>query len=117
MGNVSFMNLTPHDVKIVVAEGQEVVIKPSGAIARCTEVPMNKSETRTVVFNGAAITLRKQVWSDVVGLPDPQDGVLYIVSGIVRDRVKRDDVVAPDTSLGAVRDDSNRIVGVMGLVY
>jgi hypothetical protein len=116
MENVNFINLTPHDVKIV-SEGQEIVVKPCGAVARCTEVPMSSSESRTVLFNGVPVTLRKQVWSDVVGLPAPQDGVLYIVSGIVRDRVKRDDVVAPDTSLGAVRDAEKRIVGVLGLVY
>lgn len=116
MENINFVNLTPHDVKVFAEGADPLVIKPSGQVARCAELPGVPEETRTVSFNGVSVTIRKQRFGPVTGLPDAQDGVIFITSGMVKERANRDDVVAPDTSLGAVRDAGGRIEGVLGLV-
>lgn len=52
-------------------------------------------------------------YSEVVDLPDPHDGIVYIVSSLVATRVHdRDDVFIPDDS---VRDDRGRIIGCRSL--
>lgn len=56
----------------------------------------------------------------VTGLPN-DCGPIYIVSGMVLDALsasgsKRNDVFAPDTGAGAVRDEAGRIVAVRRLV-
>ena len=116
MESIKFVNLTPHDVKIFVQNDAALIIKPSGAVARCAELPGVSDESRIVLFNGTPVTIRKQRFGPITGLPDAEPGVIYIVSGMVKERANRDDVVAPDTSLGAVRDANGRIEGVLGLV-
>ncbi|RME25645.1 MAG: hypothetical protein D6800_07370, partial [Candidatus Zixiibacteriota bacterium] len=54
---------------------------------------------------------------DVEGLPDPQDGTVYLVSSMVLSAVRgRRDVVAPDTGPTAIRDETGRITAVTRLV-
>ena len=57
-------------------------------------------------------------YGEIQGLPDPVDGVLYIVSTLLREVARRNgriDVISPDTSPeGAVRDSDGKIVGTRG---
>lgn len=116
MKNVKFINVTSgHDVVLFLVNGEKLVIKWSGITARCEELP--SEEGTIVLFEGKPITIRKQRFGPVIDLPEPQEGVIYIASGMVKERAGRSDVVAPDTSLGAVKDPTTqRIVGVLGLV-
>jgi len=61
-----------------------------------------------------------QTYGEIEGLPDPQPGVVYIVSMVVRQAAQaqgRTDVVSPDTSpQGAIRDEQGRIIAVRGFV-
>lgn len=61
-----------------------------------------------------------QEFGEVTGLPAPQEGVLYIVSGLVLTAAKaagRDDVVAPATGHPeVVRNEAGHIVSVPGFV-
>lgn len=117
MENVKFVNVTNrHDVILFLSTGEKLTIKWSGIVARCEELPSDPSDSRTVMYDGKPVTIRRQRFGPVIDLPDPQPGVIYIASGMVKERANRDDVVAPDTSLGAVKDASQRITGVLGLV-
>ena len=101
-------NLTPHEIKVVGEDGEvKMVIPPSGQVARV------RAEQK-VVGEIDGVPVVKTVFGDVEGLPEPREGVVYIVSSLVAQAVReREDVVAPDTSpLGAVRDADGRIVGV-----
>ena len=61
--------------------------------------------------------LCKQSFGDVVGLPDPQPGVMFIVSAYVLGATARTDVCAPATGHpDSVRDDKGHIVSVPGFV-
>ncbi len=104
--NVEFVNLTPHEITLVREDGEVVKIPPSGQVARV------KVEQEVVnEINGIPIV--KTTFGDIEGLPEPQEGKIFIVSSIVAQAAARTDVVAPDTSpQGVIRDENGRIVGV-----
>jgi len=101
-----FINLTPHTLNIVKADGSIVDIQPSGDIARVTS-------TTAIIATFKGINITVSTWGDVTGLPDAQDGIIYIVSRMVKDRVPdRPDVLVPGAP---VRDAEGKIIGANGL--
>ena len=98
-----YVNLTPHPVRL--NDGRE--FPPSGTVARvaASYTPFDE--------NGVC----RAVFGPVQGLPDPQPGVIYIVSALVAQAARRDDVVSPATGHPlARRDASGQIVSVPGFV-
>ena len=77
-----FVNLTPHTINLNNGDA----LPPSGTVARV-------SASYTDFDDGVC----HQVFGDVQGLPDPQDGVLFVVSALVLAASDRDDLVAPAT--------------------
>jgi hypothetical protein len=101
-----FINLTPHTLNIIKADGSTIDIQPSGNIARV-------SSSSTIVATLKGINVSQQTFGDVIDLPDAQDGIIYIVSQMVKDRVPdRPDVLVPGAP---VRDSEGRIIGANGL--
>jgi len=101
------INLTPHALNI---EGLDP-IPPSGQVARVTT-------THRDIGTREGVRLRMQVRGLVEGLPPPQEGITYIVSGMVLEALagtRRADVVAPDTGPDAIRH-NGQIVAVRGFV-
>lgn len=100
---MKIVNLTPHDINIIGEIGEVVQTFPaSGELARCSV-----SREQVDVING--IPVNRTVFGAVTGLPEQQEGVVYVVSALVAQAVDgRDDVVIPDD---AVRDEQGRIVG------
>lgn len=100
------VNLTPHQINIIADDGKVVSIPPSGQVARV-------AQTREPRGSIDGITVTYSTFGDVEGLPDPQDGVIYVVSGLVLSAVPdRTDVFAPGE---AVRDGEGRVIGARGL--
>lgn len=107
---VEFVNLTPHPITLVRENGETTTIPPSGVVARVAVKREKIGE-----LNGFPV--HRSIFGEVEGLPEPQDGVVYIVSFPVLQALqgKRSDVVAPDTTpQGAVRDENGQIIGVRG---
>ena len=104
---MKIMNLTPHRIDFVTADGSPLMsIEPSGIIARVSV----KTET---IGEVAGIPVTKSVYSDVVDLPAPQDGTIYVVSSLVAQRcVGRNDIFIPNES---VRDSEGKIIGCKSL--
>ena len=101
---MELINLTPH--KVVLLKGEDKIIYPaSGEVAR---VSVAEEETDNEMF-----VLQK--FGEVVGIPAPQKGILYIVSQIVFSNSKRKDLVVPNTAK-AVRDDQGNIIGVPNFI-
>jgi hypothetical protein len=115
MNEFKIVNCTKHRLTLIFEDGTYMEIRPSGPYARVDE----RMEGETyVMIEGHKVRLRRAAYGEVVGLPEPKPGVLYVVSAIVRDRVlHRTDVVSPDTGLGVVRDADNRIQGTVGFLY
>ena len=105
-----FVNLTPHPLIIFGPGGERVEIPPSGQVARV-------AERREWIGEVNGIPVYRPVYGPVEGLPDPKEDTVYLVSSLVLSRVRgRDDVLAPDTGAGAVRDEKGQIIGVKALL-
>lgn len=101
-----FINLTPHVLNLIAADGSVVDIQPSGSVARVAS-----SSAVVATINGINVT--QSTWGDVTGLPAAQDGVIMIVSRMVKDRVAdRADVMVPGAP---ARDADGKIIGANGL--
>jgi hypothetical protein len=99
---MKLVNLTQHTINEVVT-GQ--AFEPSGQIARVTV-------EYTVASSIGDIPLYTATYGDIEGLPDPVDGVTYIVSGMVKAAVpERGDVVSPGN---LVRDENGKPIGCDG---
>jgi len=103
----TLVNLTPHILNIIAADGSTVYIPPDGnRIARVSSIS-------SIVATVNGININKQTFGKVVDLPDAQDDVVYIVSRMVKDRVPdRDDVVVPGVPF---RDTDGKVIGAWGL--
>jgi hypothetical protein len=103
---VELVNLTPHVINVQGVSGEVREIPPSGVVARV-------SESSEVVSEIEGIALFASVYGEVVGLPEPKEGSLFIVSALVKSAVQgRSDVVSPGA---LVRDANGQPVGCKGL--
>lgn len=106
----TFINLTPHALTVIDTSGVEHVFEPSGQLAR-----VSSSQVHLPEIGGFAVAQTQ--WGAVTGVPDPEDGVVYIVSALVLAHcADRPDVVGPDTGPTAVRNEKGHIVAVRGFV-
>lgn len=103
---MEIINLTPHAITFVRDSGENLTINPSGELARVSFKTEQIGEV-----DGIPVT--KTVYGDVTGLPEKQDGKIFLVSSLVASRVfGRDDVFIPNDS---VRDAEGRIIGCKSL--
>lgn len=104
---MNIKNLTPHTINFVSSEGYPIMdIKPEGTVARVSVRTATVGE-----IDGIPVT--KSVYGEVMDLPEPEEGTIYIVSALVAGRVpEREDVFIPNES---VRDEKGRIVGCKSL--
>ena len=99
-----FINLTPHTLNIHTPE-KVIDLAPSGEVARVAA-----SSVEVAPIGGIPTVITE--FGEVTGLPDPQEGVFLIVSGMVASAAPREDVLSPGEH---VRDEENKIVGCKGL--
>lgn len=106
----TFINLTPHAI-VIYDDNRNIIrtIPPSGTLARIvTKVQ------ETLPIDG--IPMAETSTGDVSGVAEYEQDVYQIVSMPVAQVLsERRDILAPDTGLGAVRDESGRILGTTRL--
>lgn len=99
------LNLTPHNINIINPSGAAQTIVSSG-VARVSGIP-------TEVGMHEGIRLVRTSYGPVTGLPEYKDGVILIVSAMVRNASPgRHDLVSPSD---LVRDSTGNIIGCKGL--
>ena len=105
---MNFINLTPHSINVLDLNGDLVItLEPSGVVARC-------AATTTAVDTVNGVVLNRTTFGVVTGLPDQQDGVLLVVSMLVRAACpNRSDLSSPGE---LVRDQVGQPIGCKGLV-
>jgi hypothetical protein len=103
------INLTPHTIIVKKTESEETAFEPCGKIARVKEeVEMLPDEDN--------IPFVKTTWGEIQNLPEPKNGVYYLVSSIVFAATDRKDVIAADTGPdSAIRDGNGNIKAVKRL--
>jgi hypothetical protein len=103
-----FRNMTPHMVAFLVGD-TFIKIPPSGEVVRVNQ----RCESVGDVL-GIPVSLCSD--GEIRGLPEPEEGVVIIVSSVVAKAARREDVLSPDTSDdGAIRDGQGNIIGVKRL--
>jgi hypothetical protein len=111
MAKVKLVNLTPHPIDIFLKDGR-VVRLPSEGVARVREV---KEDAGELEWEGGTVPLCRKFLGEVEGLPEPKEGVIYIVSLLAAQKAwerGRTDVVAPGDY---IRDEEGRIIGIAAL--
>lgn len=99
----SLLNFTPHKVLTYLPEEGEPVELPQQGNVRLEE----EFSPGGVLPNGLPVTLLG--YGNAEGLPEPSEGVAYVVSQlVVNAHPAREDLVFP---AGLVRNDSGDIVG------
>lgn len=93
---VAIVNLNKHAIVVQTSEG-DVVFPPSGLV--CT-VAVKQVE----VGNIGGIPIMANEYGEVENLPNPQEGVVFIVNAMVLGCIDRPDCVAPDTGPTAIRE-------------
>lgn len=103
---MKFINLTPHEINIYSGETLIKTVPASGTVAR-------RKQWEGILGTIDGITITKQFFGAVQGVPDREEGVAYIVSRIVADALTfRDDLFIPGPM---VRDENGRVIGCQGL--
>lgn len=97
---MKIVNLTPHDITII--DGEHAGSYPSAGLCRVADLGLTGYAQRGYL----------------VGLPEPEEGTIYVVSVIAAEMAltgyrRVDDIRVPG---GQVRDDSGRIIGCCGLI-
>ena len=118
---MKIVNLTPHPLRLFASkEAKEPLleVQPSGVIAR---VAVSQKQIGEVL----GFPVFKQEYGEVQGLPQkPEEDTIYVVSSLVLNAVASNQklrqiweghLASPNTAQ-ALRDESGRIVGVVGLV-
>lgn len=108
MKNIKLVNCTPHDVNLITKNGN-ITFPRSGIIPRLTE---QQVKINSINSNGIEIDIMQKSFLEPEGLPEPQEGTIYIVSALVAGAVNRDDIVIPND---IVRDDQGIIIGCRSL--
>lgn len=106
---IMFVNKTPHAITVQTVDGM-MTVEPAFPPARVGQSYIPAGEVD-------GIPVAQSVFGEVENLPEPEEGVIVIVSAMVAQQCgNRSDVVAPDTGASAIRDDAGRIVAVRGFV-
>jgi hypothetical protein len=104
-GMYHFVNLTTHAITVDCAGDDPLTIEPSGIVCRVEQVYEADEPIGPIAVSIASFTKPDM-------LPDPQDDVFYIVSGVVERAVKgRPDVLSPGDF---VRDGAGKILRCTG---
>ena len=111
---IEIRNMTPHDISIMVLGGTRV-IPPSGTVARVRTRRMIRD---AIAFGSLKISCSEIESIAVDGVPEPQPGVVYLVSTFVAQHPSvrgRPDVMAPDLH-SATRDGNGNVVAISNFV-
>ena len=105
---MKIINLNQHSINILDENGNINMIFPcSDMVARCTE-----SRKKVGEINGVPIT--ETVYGEVVDMPQPKEGVIYLTNYTVRRKYpERDDLYYPNE---VIRQEG-KIIGCKSLTH
>ena len=108
-----FENLTPHALNVKTTAGDYVTIPPSGDGAARVIYDRLPPEQRSIEGHEIGISVAGSP-REIIGLPDPEPGVVYIVAKAVADAAPRHrgDLMSPGK---LIRDAEGKVIGCDGL--
>jgi len=108
---VKIVNLTPHPLDILCGDNKKFRIKPGGKPAR-VDVHMERVGEIEPAGGDVSIPVFESIVGEIVDLPEPKKGILYIVSTMVATFAKRKDVMSPGS---LERDATGHVIGCVGV--
>jgi hypothetical protein len=104
--------------KFVNLIGHDITISGYGTLPKAN-VPCNVETIERIVSTVEGIPIVETHFSEIKNLPDPEEGVYYIVNRLAMDFVpiNRQDVFCVDTGPTAIRDENGQVVAVTQLTY
>lgn len=104
--------------KFVNLIGHDITISGHGTLPKA-EKHCHVETKQTIIGKVAGIPIAETQFVKVINLPEPEEGVYYIVSRISMDFIpfSREDVFCVDTGPSAVRDESGQVVAVTQLSF
>lgn len=112
-----FVNLNKHVISVFLGHAKTCLdFPPDGRVAT---VSVKQEEVGGIDFPNGLVMLVQNVYGDIQGLPEPEEGTYYIVNAIVLERAKlagRRDCIAPDTGPTAIRDEKGQVKAVCRFV-
>lgn len=112
MAETIYCNLTPHPLNVKIMGGEYVTIPPSGDVAR---VIYDRFPPEQVRIDGHEISVSVAgAPREIIGLPDPEPGVVLIVAKAVSDAAPayRGDLMSPGK---LIRNEDGTVIGCDGL--
>lgn len=108
----TFRNLTPHPLYVKSVAGEYVTIPPSGEIVRVVYDRLPPEQT-TIQGHEISVSVAGSP-REIIGLPDPEPGVVLIVAKAVSDAAPahRGDLMSPGK---LIRDEDGTVIGCDGL--
>lgn len=108
------LNVTPHTVGFFDEEATPLLEVPSTGLAR---VSAQTSVVGYLRINGVLIPQTHTEYGEIEGLPDPVEGRIVIVSGMIvsalaQQGIRRTDLFVPGMQ---VRDEQGRVIGCRSL--
>ena len=106
------LNLTPHSIVVETDNGHRITFEPSGTVARVS------THTSVVGTLDNGISVVERSYGEVDNVPTlPCEP--FLVSSMVLDQLPKEYggvAFAPDTGLGAIRDDKGHIIATSRLI-
>ena len=115
MENIKLVNKTPHVLNLVTEDGTKISLEPVLPTPRVSSSSVKTASYTITDSNGIEHTVIREapVFGEVVDLPEPQEGTIYVVSMLVAARaVGRNDLVFPGRQL---RNEAGQVIGCAGL--
>jgi len=106
----------PEFKKFVNLIGHDITISGFGTLPRA-ERPCFVETKQRIIGKVAGIPIVETHFEKIVNLPDPEDGVYYIVSRVTMEYIpfNREDIFCVDTGPTAVRDENGQVIAVTQL--
>ena len=115
MENVKLVNKTPHVLNLVTEDGARISLEPVLPTPRVSSSSVKTASYTIADGEGTehVITREAPTFGEIVDLPEPEEGVIYVVSMLVAARAKgRTDLVSPGRQL---RNEAGQVIGCAGL--
>jgi hypothetical protein len=113
--NMKIVNLTPHEIAIQLHDKRVMRIAASGQLARLA-VSREKVDEIGVypadMENGGIIEIIRPTLGEIEGLPETVENTIYLVSALVAEKARRNDVMSPGE---LVRDETGKVIACKGL--
>lgn len=110
--SVKIVNLLGYDFQLIRGPENAGIKKLIPALEPAARIRTKMIPVVKLHVGETTVPVLKLREEEVVGVPDPKEGVVYVVSGVVASKLRRADVV----TLGRIQYENGEFVGARALI-